>query len=864
MNDPSRTWIQASIRSLPRADATSSASQNRAVKQILLLPNPNKAFVLCNGLITIYSLPELTPTLASSAARLTNCTYLGGIDCNLGLPEDAGETENIIMICQKSRLRLVKIGDRLSQVKEIGFGGCLAAARRSAIACVADGTSYSLLDVVDQQRVSLFEILSGANDVPNENAAHDAEQEHASEQTTTTATQHNTLELPPNERTRSSSVTSKSSSDADQGKASDGGLQAPKEMESGHVSFPPRQSSLIHVDIASRPTHELENTAALSRSSLDTADKLVSRRPGTVKANLTNQKPAAPLIISPTSDRFLIVTGTSPDEAGMGMFVNLDGEPVPPTLEFSSFPVALCLDEVQTEGVAVPHDAHILAVVKQLVHGTHRKALEIQKLDVDPGASVATKHYLILDEKPEKDLQFPQPTGLRSTVDSIKVKMQDVVEVLASRRMQLSLDREIAVPANEAFETVKSIGRQRAESYFIARLANATCNVVCWAGPHIWTIARNPEILRVEARILDATSVEDNVSKLNASLIEAVIGEYREREPVGELDFFTLKYIRQKCSLMLFVDLLSEATQNIMIYERKRRITGDTLALGEIDARILLALVPVLRDEILEGRDGIWAPSGLQKVLDVAFKDIDFTKSLINCGQSGHDVLWTVKDYLVLWRRKKGFGSVSDEKEVFESVDAALIRLLLILDAKSPRGPATKGSIRAELNSIIDQGVDCFDRAIELIESFGRLYLLSRLYQRRKMAREVLSTWRRIIEGEDDTGGEFLNGEAEIRRYLTKINDASLVEEYGSWLAKRDPKLGVQVFADRSSKIRFEPKQTVKILQDRAPEAVKIFLEHLVFENHVSAPEPTENLYLHRNSLQLMQTTSLPTISTPS
>lgn len=843
MNDPTRTWIQASIRSLPRADAASSASQSRTVKQILLLPDPNKAFVLCNGLITIYSLPELTPTLASSAARLTNCTYLGGIDCNLGLSEDAGDTENVIIICQKSRLRLVKIGDRLSQVKEIGFGGCLAAARRGAIACVADGSSYSLLDVVDQQRVSLFDILSGTDDVPNEIAEQDSQSKRPSEQVTTSVAQNDTLEPSSADGDRSSSVTSRSSTDADERKGSGAGLETSKEVRPGPVSFPPRQSSLARVDVPTKPIHEHENTVTPPRSSLDTPGTSVLSADSAAKATLITQSSALPLIISPTNDRFLIVTGTSADESAMGMFVNLDGEPVPPTLEFSSFPTALCLDEDQTEGAAVPADAYIIAVVKQLISGVHRQALEIQRLDVDPSAPATTKHHLTFEMPSEKGVPSAHVAGLRSTIDSMTTKMQDVIEVLASRRMRLNLGRKAAASANQAFETVKIKGRERVESQFIARLANTNSSVVCWAGAQIWTLARNPEILQVEARIQTATGTESNASKLNASIIEAVIGEYREREPAGELDFFTLKYIRQKCSLILFVDLLSEATQDIMIYERKRRITGDTLALGEIDPRILLTLVPVLRDEISEGKDGVWAPSGLQKILDMARKDLDLSKSLVEYGQSGQHVLRIVKDYLVLWRRKKGFGSVSSEKEVFESVDAALVRLLLMLDAQSPRGPATKGSIRAELNGIVDQGVDCFDRAVELIESFDRLYLLSRLYQSRKMAREVLSTWRRIIEGEHDAGGEFSNGEAEIRRYLAKINDSTLVEEYGSWLAQRDPKLGVQVFADRSSKIRFEPKQAVKILQERAPEAVKVFLEHLVFENHVSLVERAEEQY---------------------
>lgn len=60
-----------------------------------------------------------------------------------------------------------------------------------------------------------------------------------------------------------------------------------------------------------------------------------------------------------------------------------------------------------------------------------------------------------------------------------------------------------------------------------------------------------------------------------------------------------------------------------------------------------------------------------------------------------------------------------------------------------------------------------------------------------------------------------------------------MVQEYGVWLAARNPKLGVQVFAEDSGRVQFEPTQVVEILREGAPNAVKDYLEHLVFgKNH--------------------------------
>lgn len=73
-----------------------------------------------------------------------------------------------------------------------------------------------------------------------------------------------------------------------------------------------------------------------------------------------------------------------------------------------------------------------------------------------------------------------------------------------------------------------------------------------------------------------------------------------------------------------------------------------------------------------------------------------------------------------------------------------------------------------------------------------------------------------------------------MRRYLVKIKDVQLVEEYGSWLAARNPVLGVQVFADDSSRVKLEPAEVVALLKQRAPNAVQSYLEHLVFTKNVS------------------------------
>jgi hypothetical protein len=273
-----------------------------------------------------------------------------------------------------------------------------------------------------------------------------------------------------------------------------------------------------------------------------------------------------------------------------------------------------------------------------------------------------------------------------------------------------------------------------------------------------------------------------------------------------------------------------QARSGTALDERESRSAEEALITGDLDPRVVLSLIKPLDQEISEGEQGIWIAQGLKDTVSLLQDGFNRENGSQDPLQKyGESLLSMIKRYLLALRTKKGYGSVPDEALVFKTVDAALLYILLLLDQRSPRGGATHGSIRAELNKVVDSGVYCFDRAVELLEQFHRLYILSRLYQSRKIPSQVLATWRRIMEGEEDAGGELILGEQEVRKYLANIRDRNLVQEYGAWLANRNSKLGVQVFADEESRVKFEPSEAVAILKEKAPGAVKDYLEHLVF-----------------------------------
>lgn len=118
--DPSDTsgrpvFIPASRLSPAFAENTPSRP---GVQQILLLPRVGKACILCNGTVTFYSLPELSPVFG--AKQVKNCGWIGGIDLNEAGQGDGitntGETVAILLSLNR-KIQVVKIDEDVRAVK---------------------------------------------------------------------------------------------------------------------------------------------------------------------------------------------------------------------------------------------------------------------------------------------------------------------------------------------------------------------------------------------------------------------------------------------------------------------------------------------------------------------------------------------------------------------------------------------------------------------------------------------------------------------------------------------------------------------------------------------------------------------------
>ncbi|KAF7595605.1 hypothetical protein BBP40_005352 [Aspergillus hancockii] len=854
-NSTEPSFILASRLPIPFSKITSVKKQQQGVQQIVLLPNVNKACILCNGTATFYLLPELSPAFRETT-KVNNCCWVGGLDHNV--PMDDPERP-VVMIATQNKIMLVRIGDDARLVRNIEFPGCLATSRRGIIACAADTHAYSLLDVEHQQKIPLFPmsffdeaLASGqVQNMPSATLSPSFPPPEGHSHSRSGSL--NTLAgmLQPHARSgsqdRSISVTPELSP------TSGTPNRSPSKERGGSLS--PRSSS-------ERPRHDIQSSPREEPKPLPPLPKQPSTR-------------LRPHILSPTSSEFLLVRGTDAAEPGVGMFVNTDGDVVRGTITFQKYPESVVIDKGDENNlIGAPNDTRedlILAVIGADQDGEPRKFLEIQLWDVDPGEAEAHKSWI---EIPNVQDAQPSPVGIRHTITPSQLEISEMRGLLQMVRLktpslsphvpatdprtqasieQLQKEKELfeSQEATDAEGSKKDTPNWEAErnadeAKFARELGKTQSSLVMWRGNKIWRVVKNPLTTQLNDALHDAQESQDSgqsVSKRDTIL--DIIRLVQDAEPKSEAEFLGLNYVKQKSSLLLFGDLvfMDPITRNDATIDA----TEKALIAGELDPRVALLLIPLLRQEVLQGPQGIWVHAGLSEIAEVYLKRLEKVEASKGSDVFDSGILNMIKRFLLAWQQKRGYGSIADDAYIFDSVDAALLHLLLEQDSKIDSEKRLSSPTRTELNKLVDNWKGNFDRAVALLEEYKRLFLLSRLYQSQKMSRNVLNTWRRITEGEEDSGGEItVSGvEGQMRRYLVKIKDSQLVEEYGSWLAQRRPSLGIQVFADNTSRVKLDPADVVRTLKERAPSAVQGYLEHLVFsKNYTQYADDLLSYYL--------------------
>ncbi|KAJ6166291.1 hypothetical protein N7485_009535 [Penicillium canescens] len=352
------TFILASRLPILFAQSPPAGSEQQGVRQIVILSSVGKACVLCNGTVTFYMLPELSPAFGTT--KVNQCRWIGGLDLNRDAEEEEDPT---VMIAVQNRMMLVQIGDEARRIKKIEFPGCLVAARRGTIACAADSHSYSLLEVAHQQKIPLFPISSSSEVFESGHVEDMNPAPPTPLKRSPSSSYPNSPPVDPRGHGRSSSANTfvgmlsphaqgaqidRSPSGTPDPFTSSGSLRrsSSEERESGSSPKPENQESDNHP------------------ASNDNLKPLPPVPPPTKQSS----KRLQPHVVSPTPSEFLLVTGTEATEPGVGMFVDMDGEVVRGTINFHRFPKSVVIDTGESDQIFQPNEdakeEFVLAVIE--------------------------------------------------------------------------------------------------------------------------------------------------------------------------------------------------------------------------------------------------------------------------------------------------------------------------------------------------------------------------------------------------------------------------------------------------------------------------------------------------------------------
>ena len=812
-DDPSEpTFIEASRLHPAGYGNEGMLSDAQGVKSITILPAASRACILCNGTVSFYTLPELSP--APNGREVQGCQWVGGIDLN---QEEQDNGPQDLMVASARRITIVKVGEKIQGLRGIQFPGCLKSVRRDTIACVADGEKYALLEVEHQQKIPLFPIssLEDSQDISASGVEALPALDAPLPTRTSSLAQHDPLAGNTSGHNRNSSLSNI---------VSGLGKRQPSPRADSSTRERPASPNpgLRSLSLNQAPLHTRNVSSTAPQQTLLSQ---TPSSPATVPLNPTGESKSHAVILKPhilslTRNEFLLTTGTTKNEPGVGMFVNLEGEVVRGTVEFANYPESIVLDQSalnpNPSAAQEPSSALLCVMMGSDVGEGSRQIIQLLSLSLDSGAMIKSSDLVNLPEG-------SRHIGIKDTASTIIHGFHQVGKLLRLVRVHLPEYGELGTGSTSRLTQTSDVTpewevkRNKEEADFAQTFGKTRSQVIVWSDNTLLCLSQNPLILQLEAELQVVRDIEEEV-------VTEIFEKLRDLEVRTETDFLSFSYIRQKASLIMLTKVMASNLAQSMV--TAMRSAENMLIESNLDPRIVMLLFPMLKEEALQGPQGIWLPAGLAGLVEGTLES-----GTIAAEDVTIEFWQMVKRYMAIWQGKRGFGSITDEQYVFDSVDAALLHVLLHLEQSLPRSSSAASSIRTKLYNVVDNWKGDFNRAVVLLEDYRRLFPLSRLYQSRRLARDVLATWKRVINGEVDGVGELNpeSAEVQMRRYLVNIRDTALVQEYVLWLAQKNPDLAVEVLTDDKSRVSFPPPHALQLLKKDAPGAVQNYLEYLVF-----------------------------------
>ena len=203
-----------------------------------------------------------------------------------------------------------------------------------------------------------------------------------------------------------------------------------------------------------------------------------------------------PRIITPVGSEFLLTTGTTSAEAGVGIFVNCDGDVVRGTLEFSCYPEAIAIDQNDSDENAAPSapdtPKYLLAAISSNPRQNGQAGVEIQRWDI----AEQRKSWLVISANgkttPSESQDRPHSIGVTATKSCRDLSFAEIGSTLRSKPYRLPQSSNSGSPKPLADD-----GNQQ-EDEFASRLGTTRSSLLMWQNGSIYSVVKNPLLLRLD------------------------------------------------------------------------------------------------------------------------------------------------------------------------------------------------------------------------------------------------------------------------------------------------------------------------------------------------------------------------------
>ncbi|KAI7847334.1 hypothetical protein BDC45DRAFT_542029 [Circinella umbellata] len=502
-----------------------------------------------------------------------------------------------------------------------------------------------------------------------------------------------------------------------------------------------------------------------------------------------SQKVPRPVLTVIKQDEFLVVSGNvSPNnDTTIGIFADSQGSPIRGTLQWSSYPKALCVE--------YPYIGALLRNNTIEIHNILDQKL-LQTIRLDPSF---------------------EPRGM-SFGHGIRVWMEGMAQRLSRRPWSSSVNKE---GKDEDEEELRLQLRRQ-----VARFSTVPARILVYGRESVMAQIVTPLVVQVDA-LLDTKNFEEALDMADQArnTLSAENNTHVERMQ-SELD-----YIYQKAGLLLLQETLFEDAFAL-------------LSKGNLDPRVVIYLFGDLSQcSWLAETPSVLLFDGIRSLLDTVGKIEDVVARTMKKNYSPHleeddhqqrssptmemrkvllkNAREALERYLTV-ERGKHRTLIGKGNAVCKAMDTALLKLYV--------GAGEDQSIY----TLLQRPNDCsLEECANTLNRSKRYYALSVLYQSKQLYEKVLEIWTKIYSGElPDT--QFTDGLGQIKRLLLRdINDDSqlsltTIVKYTWWLMDNAPHDGVEVFIRSPRANEMDTDNILGKLKKYGNEAVRTYLEYLV------------------------------------